>query len=92
MSLSLGLLLIPFAILLVVWLIFSIVALTKMLRFGFVSRPAVISSFAYIIFAVVVVVATVTSLTAVDWSASLDIGTPDISLPDLKSVTNTFQQ
>lgn len=92
MSLSLGLLLIPFGLLLAVWLIFSIVAITKMLRFGFVSRPAVISSFAYIIFAVVVVVATITSLTSVNWSATLELGTPSLTIPNLKSVTNTFQQ
>lgn len=92
MTLSLGLLLIPFGLLLLIWLVFSIVAITKMLRFGFVSRPAVISSFGYVVFAVVVVVITITSLSAVDWSASLDIGAPDISLPDLKSVTDPLQQ
>lgn len=92
MTLSLTLLLIPFGLLILVWLVFSIVAITKMLRFGFVSRPAVISSFAYVIFAVVVAVVTVTSLSSVDWSASLDIGTPDVTLPSLNSITNTFPQ
>ncbi|MEK7570317.1 MAG: hypothetical protein AAB515_02680 [Patescibacteria group bacterium] len=94
MSLPLWLLLIPFALLLLVWLVFSIVAITKMLRFGFLSRPAVISSFAYILFAVVILLTTITGLSAVDWSTSLEIGTPDIALPalpDLKGVTNTFQ-
>lgn len=92
MSLSLWLLLIPFGLLFVVWLIFSLVALTKMLRFGFLSRPAVISSFGYIFFAVIVVVATAVNLASVDWSATLEIGSSDISLPSLPSVTNTFQQ
>lgn len=92
MSLSLGLLLIPFGLLLAVWFIFSIVAITKMLRFGFVSRPAVISSFAYILFAVVVLVATVSNLSSVDWSATLELGTPSVTIPSLKGVTNTFQQ
>ncbi len=91
MSLSLWFLLIPFGLLLVVWLVFSMVALTKMLRFGFVSRPAVISSFAYIIFAVVILVTTITNLSSVDWSATLELGTPSVTLPNLKSVTNTFQ-
>lgn len=91
MTLSLGLLLIPFGLLLVVWFIFSIVAITKMLRFGFVSRLAVISSFGYVLFAVVALILVVSSLRSVDWSASLDIGTPSISLPNLQDATKPLQ-
>lgn len=83
MSLSLWFLLIPFSLLLVVWLVLSIVAIVKMLRFGFVSRPAVISSFAFVIFAVAVLVGTTVSLQEVDWSASFELGTPSVQLPSV---------
>lgn len=83
MTLLLWFLLIPFGLLLIVWLVLSIVAIVKMLRFGFVSRPAVISSFAFVLFAVGVLVATMVSLREVDWSASLDLGTPSVKLPSV---------
>ena len=83
MTLSLWFILIPFGLLLVVWLVLSIVAIVKMLRFGFVSRPAVISSFGFVIFAVGVLVATTISLKEVDWTASVEIGTPSVNLPSV---------
>lgn len=83
MTLSLWFLLVPFALVLGVWLVLSIVAIVKMLRFGFVSRPAVISSFAFVIFAVGVLVVTTVSLREVDWSASVELGAPSVELPSV---------
>lgn len=83
MTLSLWFLLIPFGLLLVVWFVLSVVAIVKMLRFGFVSRPAVVSSFAFVIFAVAVLVGTTVSLREVDWSASFELGTPSVELPSV---------
>jgi len=83
MTLSLWYLLIPFGLMLVVWLVLSIVAIVKMLRFGFVSRPAIISSLFFAAFAVAVLVGTVVSLRDVDWSASIEIGAPNVELPSV---------
>ncbi len=83
MTLSLWFLLIPFGILLVVWCTLSIVAIVKMLRFGFVSRPAIISSFGFVLFVVGVLAVTTLSLKDVDWSASFEIGTPSVELPSV---------
>lgn len=83
MTLSLWFLLIPFGLLLIVWLVLSIVAIVKMLRFGFVSRPAVVSSFAFVIFAVAVLVGTTVGLREVDWSANFELGAPSVELPSV---------
>ncbi len=91
MTLSLWLLLIPFGILLLVWFVLSIVAIVKMLRFGFVSRPAIISSFAYLLFSAAVLVGIAVSLWDVHWSASVELGTPDVTLPSV-NVSNPFTQ
>jgi asparagine N-glycosylation enzyme membrane subunit Stt3 len=83
MTLSLWLLLVPFGLMLVVWLVLSIVAIVKMLRFGYVSRPAIISSLFFVVFSVAVLVGTAVSLRDVDWSASLAIGAPSVELPSV---------
>ncbi len=89
MTLSLWFLLVPFGLLLLVWLVLSIVAIVKMLRFGFVSRPAVISSFAFVLFSAAVLVGITVSLWGVDWSTSLEVGTPTVELPSV-NVSNPF--
>jgi asparagine N-glycosylation enzyme membrane subunit Stt3 len=83
MTLSLWYLLIPFGLMLVVWLVLSIVAIVKMLRFGFVSRPAIISSLCFVVFSVAVLVGTAVSLHDVDWSASIAIGAPSVEFPSV---------
>ncbi len=92
MSTSALIILIPFGILLLVWLVLSIVAVTKMVRFGFLSRPAVMSSFAYVAFAAIVLVVTAASVRNVDWSADFTVTTPSITIPSPSSIFDGLQQ
>ncbi|PIS40702.1 MAG: hypothetical protein COT26_01930 [Candidatus Kerfeldbacteria bacterium CG08_land_8_20_14_0_20_43_14] len=89
---SLWLLLIPFGLLVIVWLFLSIAAVLKMLRFGFLSRTAVISTFAFLVFSIAVFATSIISLSQVDWSASYTFGTPSINLPNVNGLKDRIPQ
>ncbi|MFA6588369.1 MAG: hypothetical protein WCT08_04860 [Patescibacteria group bacterium] len=86
MTISLWLLLIPFGLVLIVWLFLSIAAITKMLRFGFLSRTAVISTFMFLVFAIASLTISIISLRQVNWTAEYTIGTPTINIPNANSL------
>jgi asparagine N-glycosylation enzyme membrane subunit Stt3 len=92
MSVSALIILALSGILLLVWGILSIVAVSKMVRFGFLSRPAVISSFAYVTFAAIVLVITAASLRNVDWSQNFSVTTPSITIPGPGSILDGLKQ
>lgn len=92
MSTSSLILLVLFGILLLVWGILSVVAVTKMVRFGFLSRPAVMSSFAYVAFVAIVLVVTVASIRNVDWSTDFSVTTPEITIPSPGSILDGLKQ
>ena len=77
--------LIPFGLVFIGWAIFSIICVVKMMRFGFLTRVAVMSTFIYLAFTAIVVVIGVASLRDVDWSTAYTISIPSISLPGVTS-------
>jgi asparagine N-glycosylation enzyme membrane subunit Stt3 len=84
--------LILFGLLLLVWGTLSIVAVTKMVRFGFLSRPAVISSFIYVAFAAAVLIVTAVSLRNVDWTTDVSVTTPSITIPSPSSILDGLKK
>jgi len=93
MSLPYSVILIPFGLVLLVWAGLSIVAIVKMMRFGFLSRSAVMSTFFYAAFCAIVLVLAVSNLRDVDWSSQYTVGTPSLTLPSLQhDIPKVFTQ
>ncbi len=93
MTVTYVLILIPFGLILLGWAIFSIVCIVKMLRFGFLSRQAVMSTFVYVAFVTVVILVGALNLRGVDWTTPYTFTVPGISLPSVQSnLPKTFSQ
>lgn len=79
MEFSASLMLIPFILLLLAWGFFSVIAIRQVLRFGFLTPVAVLSSCAYLAFSLIIVTLVVTELRGVDWSTVVTVPFPSFS-------------
>ncbi len=73
MTFSLSLLLIPYLLFLLLWLIFSIVAVYHMMKFGFKNFTTFFTTFIFIGVSVLMLITTYNFIEQIDWQAQVTI-------------------
>jgi len=75
-------------ILFLIWVVYSLITIYNVMRYAYWTRLPIVLVFVYLLLSTCIIIGTGWSLRNVDWQDSMNVETPNLTLPGNSSFTN----